>query len=119
LVDLQINDAGAALVVLPDDVTDPHYVSNRSQMSGAITQALRDQHVGHVVLASSIGANRDRGVGPIAGLHELEGLLVGLEGANVLSLRAAWHMENLLANLPMIQEQKINGAPSGAITGSR
>jgi uncharacterized protein YbjT (DUF2867 family) len=103
-------DAVSALVVLPDNVTDPHYVSNRSEMSRAITRALREQEVGHVVLASSVGADRDRGVGPVAGLHELEELLFGLEDANVLSLRAAWHMENLLAGLPMIQEQKINGS---------
>lgn len=103
-------NAVAALVVLPDNVTDPHYVANRSAMSPAITRALHEQHVGHIVLASSIGADRDRGVGPIAGLHELERLLFGLEDANVLSLRAAWHMENLLASLPMIQEQKINGS---------
>jgi uncharacterized protein YbjT (DUF2867 family) len=86
-------DVEAVLIVLPDDVTDPQYASNRSQMSRAITQALRDQRVGHVVLASSIGADRDRGVGPVI----------------VLSLRAAWHMENLLANIPMIQGQKMNG----------
>ena len=111
LDDLQVlfKGAVAALVVLPDNVADPRYTSNRSAMSRVITRALREEHVGHVVLASSIGADRDRGVGPVAGLHELEGLLFGLEDANVLSLRAAWHMENLLANLPMIQEQKING----------
>jgi uncharacterized protein YbjT (DUF2867 family) len=103
-------DAAAALVVLSDDVTDPNYVSNRSEMSGAITRTLREQHVGHVVMASSLGANQDRGVGPVAGLHELEELLFGLEDTNVLSLRAAWHMENLLASIPMIQWQKINGS---------
>jgi uncharacterized protein YbjT (DUF2867 family) len=112
LGDLQMLFKGAesTLVVLSGDVTDPRYVSNRSQMSKAITQALREQQVGHVVLASSIGANRDRGVGMVAGLHELEDLLFGLENANVLALRAAWHMENLLASLPMIQQQKINGS---------
>ena len=110
--DLQIlfRDADAALVVLPDDLADPDFVSNRSAMSRAITQALRDQQVGHVVLASAIGAYRDRGVGPAAGLHELEELLFALEGASVLALRAAWHMENLLASIPMIQEQRINGS---------
>jgi len=112
LDDLQIlfRDASAALVVLPEDLTDPHFESNRSAMSRAITQALRDQQVGHVVLASAIGAYRDRGVGPAAGLHELEELLFALEDASVLALRAAWHMENLLAGIPMIQEQKINGS---------
>jgi uncharacterized protein YbjT (DUF2867 family) len=103
-------DAASALVVLAGDLADPHYVSSRSEMSRAITSALREQRVGHVVMASSIGADRDRGVGMVTGLHELEGLLFGLEDANVLSLRAAWHMENLLASLPMIQEQKINGS---------
>jgi uncharacterized protein YbjT (DUF2867 family) len=103
-------DAASALVVLSGDVADPHYVSSRSEMSQAITQALRRQKVNHVVLASSIGADRDRGVGMVAGLHELEGLLFALEDANVLSLRAAWHMENLLASLPMVEQQKINGS---------
>lgn len=102
--------AEAALVVLPDNVTDPHYVSNRSTMSRAITHALHEQPVGHVVLASSLGADHDRGVGPVAGLHELEGLLFGLDATNVLSLRAPWHMENLMASLPLIEQQKINGS---------
>jgi uncharacterized protein YbjT (DUF2867 family) len=102
-------DTEAALVVLPDDVTDPDHGSNRSEMSRAITQALRQERVGYVVMASSFGADRDRGVGPISGLHELEELLFGIEDANVLSIRQGWHMENLLAAIPMIQEQKING----------
>lgn len=108
-------DADSALVVLPDNVGDPNYVSNRSEMSRAITQALRDRRVGHVVFASSIGAEKDRGIGPVGGLHELEELLFGLQDANVLSLRAAPHMEqNLLGSIPVIQEQKMNG---GVIKG--
>lgn len=114
-VEMLFKDAVSALVVLPDKVADPRYVANRSEMSRAITQALLDQGVLHIVFASSIGAQRDRGVGPVAGLHELEGLLFGLEEANVLSLRAAMHMEqNLLGSIAMIQEQKING---GVIKG--
>ena len=46
--------------------------------------------------------------------HDLEVLLFGLEDVNVLSLRAAWHMENLLANIPMIQAQKLNGSAARA-----
>jgi uncharacterized protein YbjT (DUF2867 family) len=112
LDDLQVlfKDVDAALVVLPDDLTDPQYVANRSDMSRAIARALGDQHVGHVVALSSIGADRDGGVGPVAGLHELERLLFELDNANVLALRAAWHMENLLASVPLIQSQGINGS---------
>jgi uncharacterized protein YbjT (DUF2867 family) len=112
LDDLQMlfKDAAAAQVVLPDNVADPRYAANRSQMSRAIARALRDQGVGHVVALSSLGADRDRGVGQVVGLHELEELLFGLEDPHVLSLRAAWHMENLLLALPMVKEQKINGS---------
>jgi uncharacterized protein YbjT (DUF2867 family) len=51
LTDLQMlfKDAVSALVVLPDNVADSHYVANRSEMSRAIAQALRDQRVEHVV----------------------------------------------------------------------
>jgi uncharacterized protein YbjT (DUF2867 family) len=112
LEDLQalFKDVAAALVVLPDNVADPHYASNRSKMARAITHALREQAMGHVVMASSLGAERERGVGPVNTLHELEELLFGLDGTAVLSNRAALHMEqNLLSAVPMIQEQGING----------
>lgn len=103
------SQADAALVVLPDNVVDPEYASNRSKMSHAIVQALADQRVGHVVMASSLGAGRERGVGPVNTLHELEELLFGLEDTNVLSNRAALHMEqNLLAAVPLVQTQRIN-----------
>src|SRR5919197_1734211 len=111
-VDLQMlfKDVSGALVVLPDNAADPNYSANRTEMSRAISQALREQRVSHVVLASSVGAEHDRGVGQVGGLHELEQLLFGLEEANVLSLRAAWHMENLLAAVPMVKEERVNGS---------
>jgi uncharacterized protein YbjT (DUF2867 family) len=109
--DLQklFRDADAALVVLPDNVADPDYASNRSKMSQAIVQALADRHVGHVVMTSSLGAERERGVGPVNTLHELEELLFGMEDTHVLSNRAALHMEqNLLGAIPLIQAQRMN-----------
>ncbi len=101
--------AEGALVVLPDNVADADYASNRSKMSKAIVQALAHQRVRHVVMASSLGAERERGVGPVNTLHELEDLLFSLEGANVISNRAALHMEqNLLPAIALIQTQRIN-----------
>lgn len=112
LDDLQVlfKDAVSALVVLPDNVADPNYAANRSAMSRSIARALDDQGVSHVVLASSVGAHREQGVGQVAGLHELEELVFALAGANVLALRAAWHMENLFAAVPMVREQQINAS---------
>jgi uncharacterized protein YbjT (DUF2867 family) len=109
--DLQLlfSGAAAALVVLPDNVADPSYASNRSRMSEGIARALSDQRVAHVMMASSLGAERERGVGPVNGLHELEELLFGLENTHVLSNRAALHMEqNLLPAIPVIQTHGMN-----------
>lgn len=61
------------------------------------------------MFASSLGAEHAQGTGQVVGLHELEQLLNGLD-ADVLSLRAAFHMENLLLAVPMIQGQKMNGS---------
>jgi uncharacterized protein YbjT (DUF2867 family) len=100
----------AALVLLPDNLDDPEFVANRSKMSAAVADALRAQPVTHVVALSSVGADREEGTGVTAGLYEFEHQLFGLKDVNVLALRSAFRMENLLASLPLIQGQKINGS---------
>lgn len=102
--------ASAALVLLPEDVADPQFVANRSRMSHTIADALGEALVGHVVALSAVGAERDDAVGPPAGLREFEQRLCALEGFNVLILRSAFYMDNLLASLPLIQTQRINGS---------
>jgi uncharacterized protein YbjT (DUF2867 family) len=108
--------AAAALVLLPEDLADPEFAATRSRMSRAITAALRETRVGHVVALSAVGVDRDDVAGPPAGLREYEERLFELEGTNVLVLRSALYMDYLLANLPMIRSQKINGS---AIEGDR
>jgi uncharacterized protein YbjT (DUF2867 family) len=103
-------DAEAAFLVLPEPVADPDFVANRSKMSRAIAGALRETRVSHVVALSSVGADRADMAGPPAGLHEFEQRLFELKDINVLVLRSTFYMDNLLANLPLIQSQKINGS---------
>jgi len=103
-------DADAALVLLPEDVADREFMANRSRMSRAIADALRESEVGHVVALSAVGAERTDAIGPPAGLHEFEQRLSALEDANVLVLRSAFYMDNVLANLPLIGSQRINGS---------
>jgi uncharacterized protein YbjT (DUF2867 family) len=102
--------ARAALVLLPENVADPDFVANRSKMGGAIVEALRTARVGHVVLLSAVGADRADAAGPPAGLHEFEQRLTALQDASVLALRSAFYMDYLLANLPLIRAQKLNGS---------
>src|SRR5262245_23047868 len=109
--DLQafFDGAVAALVLLPDNVSDPDFVEHRRTMSGAIRDALRASGVGHVVALSTVGAALPDAPGPPGGLHEFERALATLE-TNVLVLRSAAYMDYLLAAVPMIQAQNVNGS---------
>ena len=105
--------ASAALVLLPEDVTDPSFVENRVVMSRAIRDALAAEGVNHVVALSAVGADRADAAGPPAGLHIFEEDLAELD-ANVLVLRSTMYMDYLLAALPMIKSEKVNGSATKA-----
>lgn len=101
--------AAAALVLLPENVADPMFVEHRRTMSRAIRDALLASGVGHVVALSTVGADLADAPGPPGGLHGFERDLGGLE-TNVLVLRSAAYMDYVLAAVPMIQAQKVNGS---------
>lgn len=103
-------DADAALVLLPENLADPEFVATRSRISRALAQTLGDQRVLHVVALSAVGVDRKDVAGPPAGLREYEQQLFGLGEINVLVLRSAFYMDYLLANLPLIRSQKVNGS---------
>ncbi|HEV3473042.1 MAG TPA: NAD(P)H-binding protein, partial [Actinomycetota bacterium] len=103
-------EGSAALVLLPENVADPDFVENREVMSRAIRDALRAERLSHVVALSTVGAERADAPGPPGGLHSFEQDLAELESANLLLLRSATYLDYLLAALPMITAQKINGS---------
>jgi uncharacterized protein YbjT (DUF2867 family) len=107
---LLLKDAEAALVMLPDVVTDPAFTATRSRMARAIADALGRSQVGHVVALSTLDTGRDGAAGPAAGLRELERLLAGLSDRAVLVLRSPFYMENLLTGVPLIRAQGVNGS---------
>jgi uncharacterized protein YbjT (DUF2867 family) len=102
--------ARSALVLLPDVLADPNFVATRSRMSQAVAEALADGRVGHVVMLSAVGVDQPDVVGPPAGLRELEKRLGELERTHVLLLRCAFYMDYLLANLPLVEAQGMNGS---------
>jgi uncharacterized protein YbjT (DUF2867 family) len=102
--------AASALVLLPENVTDPQFVENRSAMGRGIRDALRASAVAHVVALSAVGASRSDAPGPQGGLHEFELDLAELDDTNVLVLQSAAYMDYLLASLPMIRDQRVNGS---------
>jgi uncharacterized protein YbjT (DUF2867 family) len=102
--------AVAALVLLPENVADSRFVENRAAMSRTIRDALSAAAVGHVVALSSVGAARADAPGPPGGLYGFERDLAELDDANILVVRSAAYMDYLLAALPMIQAQEVNGS---------
>ena len=104
------DDADVALVMVPEDVAQPRFVATRSRIAAALAQGLREARVPHVVALSAVGADRADAPGPQHGLHELERRLSELADSNVLVLRSAAYMDYLLASLPLIRSQRINGS---------
>jgi len=109
-----LKDVEAALVLLPDVVTDPEFTATRSRMSRAIADALAGSGVRQVVALSTVAAGQAGATGPAAGLRELEERLSGLGDRNLLVLRSPFYMENLLASLPLI---KAMGSNASAVDG--
>jgi uncharacterized protein YbjT (DUF2867 family) len=92
------NGADAAYLMLPP-VTSR---DDQERQSDAIATAVKESGLRYAVHLSSYGAQVPEGTGPVAGLHASEQKLNAISGLNVLHLRAALFMENLLAAIGMI-----------------
>lgn len=102
--------AVAVFVMIP-----PHYGASdfgafQDSIGQSIATALQEANVHYVVNLSSVGAELAEGTGPITGLHRQEERLNRVPGLNVLHIRAAYFMENLLMNIPLIRSSGIMGS---------
>ncbi|MBA4386447.1 MAG: hypothetical protein C0404_00610 [Verrucomicrobia bacterium] len=103
--------AEAVFTMIPPDVKAEDFRAFQKHISESIIEALKSAHVKYVVNLSSLGAHLARGNGPIAGLHDHEERLAAIKGLNVVNMRPAFFMENLLPNIAMIKAQGFNGTP--------
>jgi uncharacterized protein YbjT (DUF2867 family) len=106
--------ARAAFSMIPPELPGEDLRAAQNRVSEAIAEGLRSAGVAYVVNLSSIGAEVPYGTGPIAGLHDHEERLDGLDDISIVHLRPASFMENLLSAIPMIQGQ---GAYFGPLPG--
>jgi uncharacterized protein YbjT (DUF2867 family) len=95
--------AEAVYVLIPPDVKSPDYRAHQEEVSDSIAEALRTAGVAHAVTLSSYGADKPEKTGPVVGLHNMETKLARISGLNALHLRAAYFMENTLAQVSVIQ----------------
>jgi uncharacterized protein YbjT (DUF2867 family) len=93
------NGASAVYLVLPEDISQQDLRAHQERVSDAYAAAITNAHVRFVVNLSSIGAQHAKNTGPIVGLHNQEQRLDRVAGLNVLHVRAAYFMENLLMSI--------------------
>jgi uncharacterized protein YbjT (DUF2867 family) len=98
------HQADAAYVMIPPNVTTNDPLAYAERVSDAITAATKNSGIKHLVVLSSIGADKPKGTGPVLGLHQLEQKLNQIESANVLFLRAGYFMENSLPQAEAISK---------------
>lgn len=103
--------AEAVYTLVPTPLTAPDVRASQNRVGEALATAIAKARVPFVVNLSSVGAQLSEKVGPVTGLHDVEQRLNRLEGVNVLHLRPAFFMENLMMNIPMIKNMGIHGTP--------
>jgi uncharacterized protein YbjT (DUF2867 family) len=101
--------AAAAFVLLPPSFA-PGYRALQQRFTAAVAEALEANRVGHVVVLSSLGAERGEDNGPIAGAHELEQRLARIAGLNRLALRPGYYFDNHLQAVGMVKGLGIYGS---------
>jgi uncharacterized protein YbjT (DUF2867 family) len=94
--------AEGVYAMIPPSATSPDYRGEQRRVAKAIAGALENAGVTHAVALSSVGADKEAGTGPVAGLHEFEEILNRVAGLNVLFLRAGYFMENTLGQAAAI-----------------
>ena len=104
------NGVDGVFTMIPPSATAENFRGYQNQISGALTTAIRKANVTQVVNLSSIGGQLTAGSGPIKGLHDNEERLNTLGGVNLIHLRPAFFMENLLFGVEVIKNMGVNGS---------
>ena len=93
--------AEGAYLLLPPDLASNDVLGKNRRIVDIYARALQTANVAHAVFLSSVGSQLPSGTGPILATHYAEQTLAG----KVTFLRAAYFMENILANAyPMKSE---------------
>lgn len=104
------SDASAVFAMIPPNYAAPDFRAYQNMIGTSIAKAIQESGVKYIVNLSSQGAHLPDKTGPIKGLHDQEERLNRLSGVNILHMRPAYFMENLLANIDMIKNANMMGS---------
>jgi uncharacterized protein YbjT (DUF2867 family) len=103
--------ARAVYFMVPPLPTSNEYRAFQDRIVDAGAAALKSARVRHTVTLSSVGADKEWGTGPVAGLHRMESRFGEISGLNALHLRPGYFMENTLPQVGVIQNFGIVAGP--------
>jgi uncharacterized protein YbjT (DUF2867 family) len=101
-----LEGAKALFTLLPPNYAAADFFATQKKTSDAIATSVKASRVPHVVMLSSIGADRAAGTGPIKGLHYLENALRAT-GVKLSAIRAGSFQENVAMSLAAAKEKGI------------
>jgi len=102
--------ADALYAMVPPSFSAESLRAYQNEIGKSYAEAIKRSGIKKVVALSSIGAHLDSGVGPIKGIHDVEGILSGLDGVAVKFIRAPFFYINFFSNIPLIKHQGIIGS---------
>jgi len=101
--------ADSAFILMPDNVKAENTRAYQRQVTSKLIEAIQNSGIKYIVNMSSLGAHMHEGTGIMAGTGEQEVRLNQLTDVNVLHIRSAYFMENLLRTIGVVKNMGING----------
>jgi len=99
----------SAFILMPDNVKAENTRAYQRQVTSKLIEAIQNSGIKYIVNMSSLGAHMHEGTGIMAGTGEQEVRLNQLTEVNVLHIRSAYFMENLLRTIGVVKNMGING----------
>lgn len=101
--------ADAVYIMMPPSIGSSNFIQNIADAGQACADAIKATGVSRVVMLSSVGADADKGTGPIQGTHRVEKILQQLQEVNVTILRSGFFYVNFLRDIPQIKNRNVFG----------
>jgi uncharacterized protein YbjT (DUF2867 family) len=102
-VEKAFSGAAGIHALIPPNISAADVRAYQERVTDNMAAAIKNNRIPYVVFVSSTGADKSYGTGPVLGLYSMEKKLEPIEGLNLVSLRCGYFMENLLAQIGIIQ----------------
>jgi uncharacterized protein YbjT (DUF2867 family) len=106
-----LDGADAIYAMIPFNMHASDYFAFQMSHVNAMKEALEANHTPYAVTLSSIGTHLKSGAGVVQGLQRMEESFDTIPGLNVMHLRAAYFMENTLAQVGAVKHMGVMASP--------